>query len=133
MEANQSINNSAIAFAKMWCNLFAGDKPDIKKAIGYFDEKAIIMVPGSPYRLDRVQDEEEILFAHLVDGRGSIHYWQVIEPQVFQSGDFAVVTYYNRYNIGKKSESIIKCAKETLVLLKKENDWKIIHMHNSLA
>jgi ketosteroid isomerase-like protein len=123
--------NSAVEFAKMWCGLFVGDNPNIKKAIQYFDENATIMIPGAPYRFTRNQDEEEILFAHLVDGRGHIHYWQVIEPVAIETGNIAIVTYYNRYNIGKKGESVNKCAKETLILEKNNTEWKILHMHNS--
>ena len=122
---------SAIEFTRMWCNLFVGDNPDIKKAIKYFDEKATILIPNLPYRINREEDEEEILFSHIKDGRGHIHFWQVLEPQVIQSGNISIVTYYARYNIGRKGESIVKCAKETLVLAKGENDWKIMHMHNS--
>lgn len=125
------VNESAIDFTKMWCNLFVGDNPDIKKAINYFDEKATILLPNLPYRINRKEDEEEILFSHIKDGRGHIYFWQVLEPQVVQSGNIAIVTYYARYNIGRKGESVVKCAKETLVLTKDKNNWKIMHMHNS--
>jgi ketosteroid isomerase-like protein len=131
----KEIDKSAIEFTKMWCNLFVGDNPNIKKAIQYFDEGATIIIPNVPFRISRDEDEEEIHFSHIVDGRGHIHFWQVIEPKVIQFGDFSVVTYYARYNIGRKGDSVVKCAKETLVLVKNKdaNDWKILHMHNSTA
>jgi hypothetical protein len=126
---------SAIEFIKMWCDLFVGEESEIEKAIQFFDPNATIILPSVPYRLGRKEDEEEILFSHLADGRGHIHFWQVIEPQVTQVSDIAVVTYYARYNIGRKGESLVKCAKETLVLAggPDNGDWRIIHMHNSAA
>jgi SnoaL-like domain len=124
---------SAIEFTKMWCNLFVGDSPKIKEAIDYFDEKAPILIPNIPFRLTRDADQEEVIFSHLNDGRGLVHYWQVLEPQVVEMGDVAVVTYYARYNIGRLGESKTQCAKETLVLNRTspESKWRIAHMHNS--
>jgi ketosteroid isomerase-like protein len=122
---------TAVAFVRTWCNLFVGDQPDIASAMQCFDDGASILIPNIPYRLGRDEDHEEILHSHLVDGRGHIHFWQVLEPRVVVVGDVAVVSYYARYCIGRTGESTIKCAKESLVLLRHEADWKIIHMHNS--
>jgi hypothetical protein len=99
----------------------------------YFAETASILIPAVPYRLSREDDTEEIVFSHLVDGRGHIHFRQVLEPQVVLTGRVAVVSYDARYNIGRRGESAIKCAKETLVLVRNDDDWTIVHMHNSPA
>jgi ketosteroid isomerase-like protein len=124
---------SAVEFTKMWCNLFVGDEPDIQQAMAYFADAASILIPNLPYRLGREEDMEEILFSHRVDGRGHIHFWQVLEPRVVLVGDVAVVSYYARYNIGRTGESAVKCAKESLVLVRRGGDWTIVHMHNSIA
>jgi ketosteroid isomerase-like protein len=130
---SSELETSALQFTRMWCALFVGDSPDIRRAMAYFAETASILLPNLPYRLGRDEDTEEVLFSHLVDGRGHVHFWQVLEPQTVLTKDVAVVSYYARYNIGRKGESAIKCAKETLVLLRTENDWRILHMHNSPA
>lgn len=122
---------SVLDFVRTWCNLFVGDRPDIPKAMECFGEAASILIPNIPYRLGRVEDQEEIIHSHLVDGRGHIHFWQVLEPQVLVAGDVAVVSYYARYCIGRTGESTIKCAKESLVLRRHHADWRIIHLHNS--
>ena len=130
---NSDLENSAIAFAKMWCNLFVGDEPDIERATRYFAVDASIWIPGVPYRIDREVDREEIVFSHRVDGRGHIHFWQVIEPNAVIVDEVGIVTYYARYNIGRRSESTTKCAKETLILRRDGEEWTILHMHNSPA
>jgi hypothetical protein len=124
---------SAVEFTKMWCNLFVGDRPDVERAMAYFADEAAIVIPGVPYRLRRSEDQEEIAFSHLVDGRGHVHFWQVLEPHVVIAGNMAVVTYYARYNVGRLRESVIKCAKETLVLARDGAAWRIVHLHNSGA
>jgi hypothetical protein len=110
----QSTIDSAENFTRYWCQLFVGENPKIEEAIQCFDEKASILIPNIPFRLNRAADAEEVSFSHLTDGRGHVHYWQ-------------------GYNIGRTGESTIKCAKETLVLERKDSDskWRIIHMHNS--
>jgi hypothetical protein len=118
----------------MWCELFVGDNPDIRRAMQYFTESATILIPHAPYRLSPGADEEEIHFSHLVDGRGHVHFWQVLEPHVAVVAEgVAVVCYYARYNAGRKGESVIKCAKESLVLVRADDDWRIVHMHHSGA
>jgi ketosteroid isomerase-like protein len=127
------LETSAVEFTRMWCGLFVGAKPDIRRAMTYFTDDASILVPHVPYRLGPAEDTEEILFSHLVDGRGEVHFWQVLEPRVYLVRDVAVVSYYARYNVGRKGESAIKCARETLVLTRSHHEWKIVHMHNSAA
>jgi ketosteroid isomerase-like protein len=127
------LRESALEFTRMWCNLFVGDSPDIGKAMQYFEESASILIPSTPYRLRPEEDGEEIHFSHLVDGRGEVHFWQVLEAQVDLVGDVAIVSYYARYNIGRKGESVVRFAKESLVLIRRANDWRIVHMHNSQA
>jgi hypothetical protein len=127
------LEKSAVDFTRMWCELFVGDKPDIARAMSCFTDDASILVPGVPYRVRRDDDREEILFSHLVDGRGHIHFWQVLEPHVILVEPAVVVSYYARYNIGRKGESSIRCAKESLVLVRKDQDWRIVHLHNSAA
>jgi hypothetical protein len=117
----------------MWCNLFVGHQPDIEGAMSHFADVASIVIPSLPYRLRRDEDKEEILFSHLVDGRGHIHFWQVLEPSVVVVGNVAVVCYYARFNVGRQNESTTKCAKESLVLVRHDDNWKIVHMHNSPA
>jgi hypothetical protein len=45
----------------------------------------------------------------------------------------AVVSYYASYNIGCKGESMMKCAQESLALVRHDNDWRIAHIYNSLV
>jgi hypothetical protein len=127
------LEKSAVEFTRLWCNLFVGHKPQISQAMECFASNASILIPNIPYRLGPEEDNEEINFSHLVDGRGEVHFWQVLEPKAFVIGDVAVVSYYARYNVGLKGESTIKCAKETLVLARQDESWQIVHMHNSLV
>jgi Calcium/calmodulin dependent protein kinase II association domain len=125
------LERSAIEFTRQWCALFVGDKPDIRRAMDEFTDTASILIPNVPYRLTRRDDEEEIHFSHVVDGRGQVHFWQVLEPHVVMAGGAAVVSYYARFNVGRAGESVIRCAKESLVLVRAGTSWKIAHLHNS--
>jgi hypothetical protein len=125
------LEHSAIEFTRMWCELFVGDAPAIERAMQHFSDDASILIPSVPYRLRRADDEQEITFSHLVDGRGHVHFWQVLEPEAIIHGDTAVVSYYARYNVGRTGESTMKYAKESLVLVRSGDGWRIIHMHNS--
>jgi ketosteroid isomerase-like protein len=127
------LEHSAVEFTRMWCNLFVGDRPDIARAMSLFTDDAVIVAPGAPYRLSREADQEEIHFAHVVDGRGRIHFWQVLEPRAIVSDRTAVVVYYARYNIGRQGESTTRCARETLVLSREGEHWKIMHLHTSFV
>lgn len=125
------LERSAVQFTRMWCELFVGETPDIAGAMGYFADDAAILIANLPYRLRPKEDSEEIHFSHLVDGRGHVHFWQVLEPAVTIVDNVAVVSYYARYNVGRKGESTIKCARESLVLARNDTGWRIVHLHNS--
>lgn len=130
-EPSTDLARSAIDFTEYWCKLFVGEHPDVDTAVGHFTEEAPILIPGLPYRLTRETDREEVVYSHLVDGRGHVHFWQVLEPRVTLAGEAAIVTYYARYCVGRVGESVIKTAKETLVLVPSQDSWRIAHMHNS--
>jgi hypothetical protein len=127
------LERSAVEFVRMWCELFVGKTPDVARAMGYFRDEAAILIPSTPYRLTPAADREEIEFSHLADGRGEVHYWQVLEPHATVVDNVAVVSYYARYNVGRPGESTTKSAKESLVLVRVDGNWRIVHMHNSAS
>ena len=55
--------------------------------------------------------------------------WKDIKIDVF--GDFAIATYYPHFSFVKDGQKVEGMGRQTLVFLKTEQGWKIIHEHGA--
>ncbi len=110
---------------------FAGN--DVERYFSFIAEDITVLTPGNPYRVEgRPADREEFEFS-LRAGTTKIGYFQEMQPYVQVYGDTAVVTYFSRgcYGTGERAKTLY--LKETDVLARRQEGWKIVHIHVSAA
>jgi len=111
-----------------WNDAFEANDPDTY--FGYIDEDVVVITPSSPYRVEyKGPDRREFEFS-IEKGFGEIQFFQELSPRVDVFGDTAVVTYYSRGIWSRSGEQMVY-LKETNVLVREENQWKIVHIHVS--
>lgn len=97
----------------------------------YIDEAITVLTPGNPYRVEGIRaDREEFEFG-LQQGYSRVGYFQELQPEIRVFGEAAVVTYYSRGSYGPEGEARTLYLKETDVLVRREESWKLIHIHVS--
>lgn len=108
---------------------FAANDPDTY--FTYIDEEIVVITPKNPYRVQGITaDREEFEFG-LQAGYSRVHYFQEMQPLVRVYGDTAVVTYFSRGYYGPEGQGRTVFLKETDVLVKRDKQWKIVHIHVS--
>jgi ketosteroid isomerase-like protein len=108
---------------------FAGNNPD--EYFRHVDDDIVVLTPGNPYRVEGlVADREEFEFG-LQRGYSRVGYFQELQPMVKVFGDVAVVTYFSRGSYGPEDRARTLYLKETDVLIRRPEGWKIIHVHVS--
>lgn len=108
---------------------FAENDPE--KYFKHIDDDIVVLTPGNPYRVEGlIADREEFEFG-LQQGYSRVGYFQELQPKVKVFGDVAVVTYYSRGSYGPEDRARILYLKETDVLVKRPEGWKLIHIHVS--
>lgn len=111
-----------------WNDAFEANDAD-----GYFsfiDDEVVVLTPSSPWRVEyRGPDRREFEFA-IERGYGEIQFFQELSPRIDVFGDVAVVTYYSRGLWGREAGQMTY-LKETNVLAKRGDGWKIVHVHVS--
>lgn len=106
---------------------FADNDPD--RYFSYIHPDVVVLTPSSPYRVEGVADDREEFEWGLRTERTKVGYFQELQPLVRIHGDVAVVTYYSRGSYGP--EQAVAYLKETDVLVRGEEGWKIVHIHVS--
>ena len=97
----------------------------------YIDDDITVITPKNPYRLEGLApDREEFEFGIQI-GYSRVHYFQEMQPLVRVYGDSAVVTYFSRGYYGVEGQGRTVYLKETDVLVKRDGQWKIVHIHVS--
>jgi len=92
-------------------------------------EEIVVLVPASPYRMEGRADDRQEFEWGLRAGRQKVGYFQELQPRVDRYGDVAIVTYYSRGAYGP--DQTVAYLKETDVLVKRDGDWRIVHVHVS--
>lgn len=111
-----------------WNDAFEANDADAY--FSFIDDNVVVLTPSSPWRVEFLgPDRREFEFA-LERGYGEIQFFQELGPRVDVFGDVAVVTYYSRGLWGREAGQM-SYLKETNVLVKRENGWKIVHVHVS--
>ena len=108
---------------------FAANDPDIY--FSFVDEDVIVITPSNPYRVEGIADDREGFEHGLREGYGCVGYFQAMQPHVAVFGEAAVVTYFSRGSYGTEGKTKTAYLKETDILVKKDETWKIVHVHVS--
>ena len=111
-----------------WNDAFEANDADAY--FSFIDDDVVVLTPSSPWRVEyREPDRREFEFA-IERGYGEIQFFQELSPRIDVYGDVAVVTYYSRGLWGREAGQM-SYLKETNVLAKREDGWKIVHVHVS--
>ena len=118
-----------LAVIKIWNDAFAKNDPE--KYFSYIHDSLTLFVPSSPYRIDgKIDDKEEFTYS-LDKGWTRVGYFQELQPKVRIYGNTAIVTYHSRGTYGTDDSEKEGYLKETDILIKENNQWKIMHIHVS--
>jgi len=128
---NSSVQLSPLEVVRAWNAAFA--RNDSAAYFAFIDPEITVLTPSNPYRVLGIEaDREEFEFS-LQRGATWIGYFQMLEPRVQELGDTAVVSYYSRGSYGKGENAKTLYLKETDVLVRRRDGWKIVHIHVSTA
>ena len=114
---------------KEWNDAFA--RNDFEKYFSYIHDSLTLFVPSSPYRIDGKRDDKEEFKYSLEKGWTKVGYFQELQPKVRIYGSTAIVTYHSRGTYGTGDSEKPAYLKETDILIKENNQWKIMHIHVS--
>jgi len=118
-----------LAIVKAWNDSFT--RNDNETYFTYIHDDLTLFIPSSPYRIDGKQDDKDEFDWSLSKSRTKVHFFQEMQPKIQIYGDTAVVTYHNRGAYGPDGSEQVYYLKETNVLIKENEKWKIIHIHTS--
>jgi len=111
-----------------WNNAFARNDGDAFFA--YVHDDITLITPAHPYRVEGIRDDRAAYDFELASGESRVNFFQVMQPLVRVYGEMAVVTYFSRGYYGPDG-GVIGYFKETDVLVKEDDQWKVIHIHLS--
>jgi ketosteroid isomerase-like protein len=118
-------------FIRQFNQSFAANNPDLY--FSFIDPSITVIVPGNPYRIDGIEHDREEFEFGVKKGYSRIGFFQELQPAISVYGDVAVVTYYSRGSYGPEENARTLYLKETDVLVNRNGDWKIVHIHVSSA
>ena len=104
---------------------------DVETYFTYMDDDLVVIVPHSPYRIEGITPDREGFEYSLKVGSGRVGYFQALQPLIRVYGDTAIVTYYSRGSYGAEGQTKTAYYKETDVLVRRADGWKIAHIHVS--
>lgn len=127
MENNET---EILEIVKKWNQSFDQNDPDTY--FEYIHEDLTLFIASSPYRIDGKADDREEFEWSLSKGRTRVSLFQELQPKVqLLSSTSALVTYHTRGVYGPEGQEQTVYLKETNVLIKENDQWKIIHIHVS--
>ncbi len=105
---------------------------DVAIYFSFIHENITLFIPSSPYRIEgKIDDKEEFVWS-LERERTKVGFFQELQPKVQILNKFtALVTYHNRGAYGAEENENILYFKESNLLIKENEQWKIIHIHVS--
>jgi ketosteroid isomerase-like protein len=108
---------------------FAENDPE--RYFGYMAEELTVLTPSNPYRVEGLPaDRAEFEFS-LRAGYSRVEFFQALQPRIQVYGDTAVVSYFSRGRYGPPGQAKLAYYKETDVLVRRADGWKIVHIHVS--
>jgi ketosteroid isomerase-like protein len=115
---------------KEWNEAFAQN--DAERYFTFIHEDLSLFIAACPYRIDGKNVDKEEFVRSLKYGRTKVSLFQELQPHgQMLSQTSALVTYHTRGLYGSEGQEQMVYLKETNVLLKLNNQWKIIHLHVS--
>ncbi|MGB3228226.1 MAG: nuclear transport factor 2 family protein [Saprospiraceae bacterium] len=118
-----------LAIVKAWNDSFTHN--DNETYFTYIHDDLTLFIPSCPYRIEGKADDKDEFDWSLSKSRTKVHFFQEMQPKIQIYGDTAVVTYHNRGAYGPDGSEQVYYLKETNVLIKEDEKWKIIHIHTS--
>jgi ketosteroid isomerase-like protein len=106
---------------------------DVEAYFSFVANDITVLTPSNPYRVEGLAaDREEFEFS-LRAGTTRLGYFQEMQPHVQVYGDTAIVTYFSRgsYGVGERAKT--HYLKETDVLTRRKEGWKVVHIHLSAS
>jgi ketosteroid isomerase-like protein len=114
-----------------WNRAFA--RNEVERYFSFIDPEISVITPTNPYRVEGLeQDREEFEFS-LARGSTWVNLFQMMHPREVLLGDTALVTYFWRGSLGKGDAAVTGYFKETNLLVRRAEGWRIIHIHLSRA
>ena len=118
----------AWAVVTAWNDAFEAN--DAETYFSYVAPEIVVLTPGSPYRVQfKDPDRRELEFG-IKEGYAKVRFFQELDPIVDVYGDVAVITYYSR-GFWSSTAAQMAYLKETNVLVKRNGEWQIVHIHVS--
>ncbi len=115
---------------KEWNQTFDQNNPEAY--FNHIHDDLSLFIASSPYRIDGKSDDREEFEWSLKSGRTRVSLFQELQLKVqILSETSALVTYHTRGIYGSEGQEHITYLKETNVLIKEDNEWKIVHIHVS--
>ncbi len=111
-----------------WNRAFSENDPDTY--FTFIADEITLLLPSSPYRVEGKPDDMEEFRFFLNRGATRVGFFQELQPQVTVIGEMAFVCYYSRGFYGEP-EGQMATFKETDILKRTPEGWKIIHIHLS--
>ena len=109
----------------------AFSRNDVNTYFGFVDDEITVLVPGNPYRVEGIFDDREEFEFGVAKGYSRVSLFHEMQPLVVVKGDMAFVSYFNSGYYGPEGGGKMIYLKETDVLVKRDDGWKIIHIHVS--
>lgn len=115
---------------KDWNTAFKKNDPETY--FTFIHKDLTLFIPSNPYRIDGKTDDREEFEWSLSKERTKVSLFQELQPKVQLIGTTsAIVTYYSRGVYGPDGKEQMVYLKETDILVKENNAWKVIHIHVS--
>ncbi len=128
---SRSTEQEVLDVVRSWNDAFA--RNDVERYFSFVDPEITVLTPANPYRVEGLeQDREEFEFG-LASEKSRVNLFQMMQPKVQVFGDAAVVTYFWRGSLGTGESAPMGHFKETDVFARRENGWKLAHVHLSRA
>jgi ketosteroid isomerase-like protein len=116
-------------FVEAWNAAFAAN--DVERYFSFIDPDIVVLTASNPYRVEGKPDDRAEFSFGLNRGYSRVGYFEEVAPLVRIIGDVAVVTYFNRGYYGAEGSGQMVYLKETNVLARRDEAWRIVHIHVS--
>ena len=114
---------------RAWNTAF--EQNDADGCFRYMHDDVSLFVPSSPYRIEgKVPDRKGHDYG-LASGHSRVAFFQEMQPAIEVFGNAALVTYHTRGYYGPQGAEQLAMLKETNVLVKEADGWKVVHVHLS--
>lgn len=124
------LETEVLTTIKEWNRSF--DRNDPESYFTFIHKNLSLFLASSPYRVEGIEDDQEEFEWSLKNGRTRVSLFQELQPNVqILSPTSALVTYHTRGIYGNEGQEQMIYLKETNVVVKEYNHWKVIHIHVS--